>query len=131
MMKRIFFLLVLSSILSFAALPIVFAANEPSTLDKKVNEILPPGTAQRGGENLPTGDFKKEIVPQIIKIFLALAGTVSFGVFVYAGIMLIISQGNEEEITKFKNILIWSIVGLAFITVSYALVRGVMQIAFE
>lgn len=81
--------------------------------------------------NLPKGHFKKQIIPSAIKMILAITGTVSFGVFVYAGVMLIIAQGNEEEITKFKNILIWSAVGLAFIMASYAIVTGIMQLVFK
>ncbi|GEM_PF-3985126 len=134
MMKQIL-VIAFISIMFFWTVPVALAVGEPSPADAKITEkldrLLPKGVVhEKSSEGLPAGDFKKEIVPQIIKIFLALAGTVSFGVFVYAGIMLIISQGNEEELTKFKNILIWSIVGLIFVTTSYALVRGVMQIAF-
>ncbi|MBI2638800.1 hypothetical protein HYW83_04395 [Candidatus Peregrinibacteria bacterium] len=135
MIKRIFAIALLS-IMLFWAMPAALAAAEPSPAEKKINEkldeLLPKGVVhEKTSEGLPTGDFKKEIIPQAIKIVLALAGTVSFGVFVYAGVMLIISQGNEEEITKFKNILIWSIIGLIFITTSYAIVSGVMKLSFE
>ena len=67
---------------------------------------------------------------QAINIFLAVSGSISVIVFVYAGVMLIISQGNEEEITKFKNLLIWALVGTVFTTLSYALVRGIMLLVF-
>lgn len=133
MMKKILAIVFLAVALLWAV-P-AFAAAEPSPAEKKINEkldqLLPKGVVhEKTSEGLPTGDFKKEIIPQAIKIILALAGTVSFGVFVYAGVMLVISQGNEEEITKFKNILIWSIVGLVFITTSYALVSGIMKLSF-
>ncbi len=96
------------------------------------SKILPPDSTSFGGKPaLPTGNLKLEVVPTMIKMFLALSGSISMIVFVYAGVMLIISQGNEEEITKFKNILIWSIVGLIFTTTSYALVRGLLQISFQ
>ena len=100
-------------------------------MKSKLDTLLPPKTS--GGAEIPLakGQFKTEIIPKAIGIFLALAAVVTTGVLVYAGVMLVISQGNEEEITKFKNILIWSIVGLVFITTSYAIVRGVLQLSFE
>lgn len=97
-------------------------------------DILPPGvvkTEEFGGTaKLPTANLKMDILPQLIKVTLALVGSVSFIVFVYAGIMLVISQGDEEDMKKFKEILIWSLVGLLFITTSYLLVRGVMNVMF-
>lgn len=98
------------------------------------SDILPSGvvdTKEFGGTaKLPTANLKMDILPQLIKVTLALVGSVSFIVFVYAGIMLVISQGDEEDMKKFKNILIWSLVGLLFITTSYLLVRGIMNIMF-
>ena len=91
-----------------------------------INNILPENVVDGA---VPTGDLKMAILPQAIKILLGIAGSVAFGVFVYAGIQMVISQGNEEELTKTKNIFIWSLIGLAFITAAYALVRGVMQLA--
>jgi len=101
----------------------------------KADDILPSKDYASSNVNekqtLPEEDFETQIVPNIIKIFLRLVGTIIFGVFVYAGVMLVLAQGNEEEITKFKNLLIWSLVGTAFIVASYAIVSGAMQLVFE
>lgn len=126
-MKR---LLLLTGLLIFIALhasPGAYAAGDPA------KNILPEKMVKEGAgkEILPTLRFKEDIVPQSIRIALALAGSVSIAVFIYAGIMLLIAQGNEEELKKFKDILVWSIIGLAFITLSYALIRGVMQLVFK
>lgn len=102
----------------------------PASPEDRVNTLFPPGSVGDQGA-LPTGDLKKNIVPAAIRIALALAGTAFFCALVYSGVMLVIAQGNEEELTKFKNMLIWSLVGLAFITASYALVRGVMTLVFK
>lgn len=129
-MKRLFFISVLLSFMALSALP-VFAAAEDEILPKNTVNRTDPKTGNISGQLLPTGNLKKDVVPQAIRIALALGGTVSIVVFVYAGVMLIIAQGNEEEITKFKNVMVWSIVGLIFITISYGLVRGLMQIVFK
>lgn len=129
----------LFSALSAVSIPVTFAAGAvmPSPLEyqnKKVDELFPIDVVHRLDDSvkpLPTGDLKTDIIPKAIELFLMLVGTITFGVFVYAGVNLVIAQGNEEDITKFKNILIWSLAGLAFITVSYGLVSGIMQIAFK
>lgn len=105
--------------------PLALAANTPAD-----NFLPSSGALGSKGTELPEGNLKKSIVPQAIKFTLILTGVVSVGVFSYAGVMLVVAQGNEEEITKFKNILIWSLVGLAFITMAYTLVSGLLQISF-
>lgn len=139
-MKRLFaisfllFFIALNGSPAALAAPDTAPANGQSAIDKRVDIIFPPGSVQDKDNNqgaLPTGDLKKDIVPAAIKIALALAGTLFFCAIVYSGVMLVIAQGNEEELTKFKNMLIWSLVGLAFITASYALVRGVMNLVFK
>lgn len=134
-MKKIFILSISLFLVAAYVLP-VFALTG-TEIDTKVREILPIGSVNSGDSGvgqrsaLPTGNFREVIIPRAINIVLALGGTVSFIVFVYAGVMLIIAQGNEEEITKFKNILLWSVVGLIFITTAYGLVRGIMQLSFR
>ncbi len=104
----------------------------PASIDPPQGNSMPTTIDPNAATSpLPTGDLKFEIIPQLIKILLALTGSFSFIVFVYAGIKLIIAQGNEEEVTKFKNILLWSAVGLVFITTAYALVSGIMQLVFK
>lgn len=110
----------------------VSAEKHEAEIESKLDELLPKGVVhEKTSEGLPTANLKKEILPQIIRTFLLLVGSINMVVFVYAGIMLIIAQGNEEEITKFKNIIIWSLVGLAFVMAAYAIVTGVMQLVFK
>lgn len=150
MMKRIFAIALLSFMLLWVApaltvfatengeggdAPKPSAAGESPTVKSKIDNVFPSEITPSGGTKqslpLPTGEFKKTIVPKAIRLLLALGGIITTGVFVYAGVMLVIAQGNEEDITKFKNILIWSIVGLVFITTAYAIVRGILQLSFE
>lgn len=135
-MKRIFLIIICLIFISLASIPVRAAAAD---CDKSIaNDILPCKTVAKDPKNLtagsnmvPVDNLKTDIVPQAIKILLSVAGSITAIVFVYAGVMLIISQGNEEELTKFKNVLIWSIIGLIFITASYGLVRGIMQLVFR
>ncbi len=98
-------------------------------------DILPKSSVNQLGSTssnpvLPTKDLKDDIIPQAVNFFLGMVATISFGMFLYAGVNLVISQGNEEEMTKFKNMMVWSIVGLVVITLSFAIVKGVLNLQF-
>ena len=46
--------------------------------------------------------------------------------FVYGGITWMTSSGSPEKIKKGRDIIIWSVIGLAIIFFSYALVNFVI-----
>lgn len=139
MLKRIFIIGFISTIcFAYGAvfLPQEFSFKSVgiAQAQSKEENILPKDVITKPGETkpaIPSKNLKKDIVPRMIEIALLLMGTVSFCVFVYSGIMLIIAQGNEEELTKFKTAIVWSLVGLALISSAYALVRGIMALVFK
>lgn len=133
-MRKIFILFTVLIIVGFCVQTVLAAGpayNDlfPDPIRGGGTSIVP--TADVGATMpLPSADLMQGIVPQAIRLLLMLTGTASFIIFVYAGVMLVIAQGNEQEVTKFKNIVIWSMVGLVFIITAYALVSGIMQISF-
>ncbi len=76
---------------------------------------------------LPGGDWKG-ILANIIKLILQITGSLTVISFTVGGVMMITSQGNEEKTTKGKNILLWSVLALIIIAVSYAIVLGITQL---
>ncbi|EKD78657.1 MAG: hypothetical protein ACD_41C00303G0005 [uncultured bacterium] len=56
----------------------------------------------------------------VINLLLGLLGTVALCLIVYAGFLWIIARGKEEDITKAKDILMGSVVGLLVILGSYS-----------
>jgi len=46
--------------------------------------------------------------------------------FIYGGATWMLSGGNQEKVTKGKQILIWATLGLVIIFTAYALVRSVL-----
>jgi len=44
--------------------------------------------------------------------------------------MMITAEGNDEQIRKGKNIIFWSVLALAIIAASYAIVVGISQLKF-
>ncbi len=78
---------------------------------------------------LPQGTWQ-EIVTSVIKIILAISGSLALASFTVSGIMMVVARGEEEKLTKAKHVLLWSIAALAIIAVSYAIVLGISQLKF-
>jgi len=72
------------------------------------------------------GDLETEVLPRLIRIVFSLSSLLIMIIFVYAGIRLVFSQGDEEEMGNAKNMLVYSVVGAVIIMISFALVTGVV-----
>lgn len=66
------------------------------------------------------------IVAQVVNVFLRLLGLLSVLFMLYGGWIWIWARGNDEEITRAKDIIRGSIIGLIVILSSY----GIMQWVF-
>ena len=93
------------------------------------------GTADPAGcsvclTNPLTGTTKSEGIPtllgKIINSVLGIIGSLALVMFIYGGATWMLSAGNQEQVTKGKNILIWAALGLVIIFTAYALVRFVL-----
>jgi lysylphosphatidylglycerol synthetase-like protein (DUF2156 family) len=82
-------------------------------------------------DNLAQGDLRSEIIPQIIQIILQIMGTISLVLFLYAGFLLVMRDGEEEKVTKAKNLMMYSLLGVIIALLSYIIVEGVIQLNFE
>lgn len=71
-------------------------------------------------------DDPREIVGNVIRALLGIVGSLTLLVFIYGGFLWVASAGNEEKITKGKNIIIWASFGLAVIFASYAMVTFIV-----
>jgi hypothetical protein len=100
--------------------PFQYTSGAPA--DSKIN-IISNISKQTEGD-WPT------ILGAVIRFVLAITGALAFISFTYAGVMMVSARGNEEQIKKGKDILLWSIFALIIIATSYALVLGVSQLKF-
>jgi hypothetical protein len=66
-------------------------------------------------------------IGRIIKAVLGIVGSLALLMFVYGGFLWMTSGGNEQKITKGKNVLVWATIGLAIIFLSYSLVGFVIK----
>jgi len=64
----------------------------------------------------------------VLEALLAMLGSAAFLVFIYGGIMMITSSGNEEKIKKSRQILVWAALGVAAVLASYSIIQFVFSI---
>ncbi|HKK54415.1 MAG TPA: pilin [Patescibacteria group bacterium] len=99
-------------------------AQSPSTNCTGTNcDIISLGNPlAKDGEN-PTVNT---LVGRVITAVLGVVGSLALLMFVYGGITWMTSSGSPEKVKKGKDIIIWSVIGLAIIFFSYALVNFVI-----
>lgn len=67
----------------------------------------------------------RESIMRIVNYFLTFLGLIASLMFIYAGVRLIIGAGDEDSVTNMKNILIYSIVGIMLVLLSFTIVRWI------
>lgn len=70
-------------------------------------------------------------VAMIINALLGLLGIVSVVTIIYAGMRLMTSGGNEEDIKAAQKTLLTAVIGLIVILMAYTITRFVMTSLFE
>jgi len=121
-MKKLFLILFSFSILLFPLL----ATNAQLASDPApgANQPTPSGSLKLTN---PLGvDTPQELIGQVINAVLGVVGSIALLMFVFGGLTWMTSSGNPEKVKKGRDIIIWSVVGLAVIFMSYALTRVVL-----
>ncbi|MBI4994402.1 hypothetical protein HZC21_02010 [Candidatus Peregrinibacteria bacterium] len=66
------------------------------------------------------------IVLTIINFFLTFLGLLAVIMVIYGGFLYVSSAGNEENVNKAKKILIYAVIGIIVIIVSFALINTLL-----
>jgi len=120
-MKKIIFisllLIILSGGLAFVA-QAQTATDTLSGLDQTAKEV----SAFKGstGTNFDK-NFLQTKVGQIIGTVLAFIGVLFLLLMIYAGISWMLSEGNEQQVSKAKSLLINAIIGIIIVFSAYAI----------
>ncbi|MFC1810219.1 hypothetical protein ACFLZH_01855 [Patescibacteria group bacterium] len=80
--------------------------------------------------SLPEDRSPGHIFSQIIFYMLVLANVLTFVGLIVSGIMMVASQGNDEELTKAKRMFTYTIIALIVCATSLALVTGITKLNF-
>ena len=130
-------LLVLNLII-IGALFLIFNVNSISanTKQTKGTEIKQPiigqmkNVAEQGGYDVSIKDEKKIIpnyVAPIINAFLSLLGIVFLAYIIHGGYIWMIARGEEELVTRAKNIIKRAIIGLLVVISAWAITDFVLK----
>lgn len=76
----------------------------------------------------PFGDANAQTEPilfiaVIIQALLGIVGAAALLMFIWGGLRMIFSGGNEDHIKKGKSVLLWAVIGMAVILSSYAVLQ--------
>jgi len=83
-----------------------------------INETIRPDAAQ--------DDVSlQESIVKIINQFLLFLGILLLIIIIYAGILIITSDGEEEGLTKGRKMIIYAIIGVIIIFLSYSIVNWI------
>lgn len=95
---------------------------------------FPVGTHLRLVEEQPTEYFEGEESPivslilRVIEFATMIMGAIAAILIIIAGFMFMLSQGNDQELTKAKDMLKFAVMGLAVAFLAYAIVTFVQSI---
>lgn len=103
---------------SLAILPAFAQAIDPTQDQPAIINALSGGqTGLRG------------IVLTIVNFFLTFLGLLAVIMVIYGGFLYVSSAGNEENVNKAKKILLYAVLGIIIIIVSFALVNTLLGAA--
>jgi len=112
-------------VLSFLIVaPAVWAADSGTGVGEALGGL--DSTAKTGGiqgqTDLPT------IIGKVLGAVLAFLGALFFGLILWAGFSWMLAKGNEEEITKAKEIIFGAVLGIMVVLGAYAVTRLIAMI---
>ncbi len=74
----------------------------------------------------PGASDVNELIGKGINTILGLVGSIALIMFIYGGFVWMTAAGNKESVTKGKDIIVWSVMGLAVIFLAYAVVNFIL-----
>jgi len=69
----------------------------------------------------------RSAVRGFMNYFLGFLGLFAVVMLVYAGILMVSAQGEDEPVQKAKKIILWSVAGIVLVLLSYAIVSLVVD----
>ncbi len=62
-------------------------------------------------------------IGKVLNISTTFLGVVFLGLMMYAGFLWMMARGNEQEVEKAKNIIIYAVIGLVVVLGAYAITK--------
>jgi len=116
-MKKLFYFVISIILLS----SILFNANieKISAASKFIDGVIQTGKGV--GYNMENDLSLAERIGQVLLISTTFLGVVFLGLMIYGGYIWMMARGNEQEVARAKNIIIYAVIGLAVVLAAYAI----------
>ena len=130
--KRVWSFLILSGLCLSLGMFLAAGSAKAITLGETLrNGLNGSGGINNVAVNVYGSNYQKyanlaDIVVVVINGVLGLLGIIFLSLTFYAGFLWMTAQGNEDNVTKAKNILTTSIIGLIIIVAAYAITNFVL-----
>jgi hypothetical protein len=120
-MKKLIIITLALVCLAFVFAPeLSFAVTNPSAAANAA-------VATAGLENPLGTDDIRVLIGMIIKAILGLSGALALLMFIWGGLMWMMSRGDKKKIEDGQKTLEWAVIGLAVLFVAYAAVNWVIN----
>ncbi len=116
MKKVILSFLAASSLFVFLAQP-AFAGPLTDAIKRLDNSVGTEKTGLQGGSEQSLSD----VISMVITAILSLVGTIFFVFTIYAGVLWMTAQGDEEKVTRAKGIITAAVIGMVITLSAYAI----------
>ena len=123
--KKIIIILFFFLIFGFASI-----VNADTDTQATTDPKTPPGTSNPvslpNPINIPPANQSNPIpylLGNIISYVMGIIGSLALVMFIFGGATWMLSGGNQERVTKGKQILIWATLGIVIIFTAYAIIR--------
>lgn len=126
-LKRILVLFfIIFFVLIFLSPNIILAA------DSGVDELTFGGQQDEVGQNLGLGDEDPRIIiAKIIRVFIGFLGIIAVGLIMYGGWLYMTSEGNEDQLSKAKDVIKNAFIGLVIILASFAIATFILNRLYQ
>jgi len=122
MLKKIISLIFIATFLgSFLLItsPNLVLANDDYGLNATAGEVS--AFKSQINNSALTDNFLQTKTGQIIGVVLSFVGVLFLILIIYAGLLWMTAQGNEQKITKAKDLLVNAVIGLIIVFAAYAI----------
>lgn len=137
MIRKFLFILVFTFILAtpaYAAIgidPRLYPEGSPTISGEKPEFEKVDDSKVIAGPEMNVDKSRVLLTQRVVNFLFGIAGIVAIYFIVSNAWWLIASAGNEEKVTEHKKGLMWAVVGLVLVILSYSIIRFIISIPFQ
>ncbi len=124
--NKIILILLVSAISLFSIVNLMATPCSANNLNSW-KTVLDEGAGTSGAGYDTQVDSPERFIPIVIKMLLSFLGVLFLVLMIYGGFLWMTARGNEEQVTKAKNLITAAIIGLIIVLASYAISIFVMK----